>query len=449
MFGIFYFLLVNMPSVGKLLLVLWLAAMLLTVVALIRPLRRARWLSTRWRALTALIACGIGFPLLAIGALKVISLTHRGIPIDGGALAAAAGPDGKRPLIVASIWSGNHLLVIDGNTLKTTAIAAQASGPTQGYGLPDGSGFYILNGGIGNATVSAFDARTFRRVKEIQLPTTLTDGGSAIQTDGRYLYVSSISDREFYKIDTHTNAVVQTFRHGLDFAVRPDGKVVFTAERDAKGGLTVASYSTETDQTLGSTVIATEPFSLSHTGIPLSFMSPDGTHLYLTGNPTRILDVTDPATPKLLSEIDLGAPPLMARVTPNGRELWLAISDGTIAIIDTQTSRLLERIKTGRYMSDICFSSDGRHAYVGQTRSDGPLPRPGLMVRIAFLEAALGAGLGGRSAVYESRPFIDTPGEVGVYDAITHRPTGEAIPSMAVPMAMLCMDADGDASGSR
>jgi DNA-binding beta-propeller fold protein YncE len=79
--------------------------------------------------------------------------------------------------------------------------------------------------------------------------------------------------------------------------------------------------------------------------------------------------VVDTDSFKVLENIDAGAAPTRTALQPDGRYLWVGNStreagQGGVTVIDTETREAVAFIATGEGHHEIAFSSDSRHAFV-------------------------------------------------------------------------------------
>jgi YVTN family beta-propeller protein len=115
-------------------------------------------------------------------------------------------------------------------------------------------------------------------------------------------------------------------------------------------------------------------------------VSPDGRHLVLTdhgGDQAIVFDTSDPARPRPVRRIAVGAWPWDVHFTPDGREVWFGNQrDNTVTVLDAATWEVADVI-AGRGLampSGIAISADGREVYVSNQNLQGTYtpeqPRP-------------------------------------------------------------------------
>jgi YVTN family beta-propeller protein len=417
----------------------WFILVLLTVFAILRPWRRMAPLANRRRALGAFLLLAIGVPLLLVGSLKLISIAYEGSPeIQAGAAGPVSADIGGSPrnLLFASVWGANYISVVDLADLREIKrIPADADGPATEYPTPDNRKLYVENGGYRSNTVSVINPVTLLLEHQLLLSGDIGDRATRMQGDGAFYYASTIPQGDITKIDAQTDGRTHVYAGlGNDFTISRDGRTLFTVKRRGRT-FEFNAYDTVTSAKVGSTAWQSEAFDIVRSGFPYTLISEDGSYVYLTGNPVRVVDVRDRMAPRLVASIPTGLSPLLGALTPDGKELWVPnAGEGTISVIDTQLQKVTHTLRTGRYMTHIGFSPDGRKAYVAQTRANGPAPAPRLLVSLYLMQMGFGGLFADKHGVYHTRPILDTPGEIGVYDARAYSPTPEgAVPTVTIP----------------
>jgi YVTN family beta-propeller protein len=116
--------------------------------------------------------------------------------------------------------------------------------------------------------------------------------------------------------------------------------------------------------------------------------------------------VLDATTGALIASRVLDAPNHNAIFTPDGRELWTALSTspGKILVLDASSLEEIEEIPVGDAPREITFSSDGRFAFVANGESNDvsvidPATRR-VVGEIAVGEGPVGAWPGGDGFMY-------------------------------------------------
>jgi YVTN family beta-propeller protein len=139
-------------------------------------------------------------------------------------------PDGG--VVYVTSEEDNQVTVIDTTTLKPVATIAVGPRPRSTAFLPDSSRAYVPaeNG----SSISVIDAKAHKLLQTIML----TGGqlvrpmGTAVSSDGKYLFATTGRGKNVVFIDTATNQQIGSVEVGdrpWGIAVSPDGKTIFTA----------------------------------------------------------------------------------------------------------------------------------------------------------------------------------------------------------------------------
>jgi YVTN family beta-propeller protein len=97
--------------------------------------------------------------------------------------------------------------------------------------------------------------------------------------------------------------------------------------------------------------------------------SPDGKRLYVSMPQAGQVAVIDTDTFKLVTNIDAGRSPTRVVVQPDGKYLWVGndarVKDGSgITVIDTETMKPVKQLATGIGHHEIAVSDDNRFAFI-------------------------------------------------------------------------------------
>ena len=103
--------------------------------------------------------------------------------------------------------------------------------------------------------------------------------------------------------------------------------------------------------------------------------SGDEKRIYVTLSKSGKVAVIDTESFKLLTEVDAGRNPVRVALQPDGRFLWVGNDgqegkEGGVTAIDTATLKLVAFVPTGKGHHELAFSPDNRYAYVTD-RADG------------------------------------------------------------------------------
>jgi DNA-binding beta-propeller fold protein YncE len=103
--------------------------------------------------------------------------------------------------------------------------------------------------------------------------------------------------------------------------------------------------------------------------------SRDGRRLYASMPRAGEVAVIDSETFRLVESVPAGAEPMRLALQPDGRYLWVAndareAERSGVTVIDTESRKTVARVATGRGHHEIAFSEDGRLAFVSN-REEG------------------------------------------------------------------------------
>jgi YVTN family beta-propeller protein len=182
-----------------------------------------------------------------------------------------------------------------------------------------------------------------------------------VQIDAKgMLYVTAELDRKILVVDSTTGRIVDTIDHegsGHWLAVLPDGSKAYVANKDDKPFVTVLDLAARKQ-------IGTVPMPLGTQGITAS---PDGKRVIAMDIARPEIAVIDTATDRVLERINLENttdPAYKAYYSPDGQWL-LTMAGSTISIFDSANLRAPQRtVKVGASPMGIGFSPDGRTALV-------------------------------------------------------------------------------------
>ena len=349
---------------------------------------------------------------------------------------AAAPPAAHGSRLFISVWGANYVSVADTAAMREIRrIPAANDGPATIYATPDNRRLYLENGGYRGRTASVIDPERMVILRQIPISGANGDRATRIQRDGRYYYISTIPQADITQIDVSTDKVTRVYKsQSNDFTVSRDGKTLFL-HKSLNGRPSLVSVDVASGKILGSVSWTQTEKDFFRAGVPYTLMSEDGRYVFNTGKTVHMIDVADPAAPKVAAAIPVGLSPLLPGLSPDGRQLWVPnAGDGTISVIDTQLGKVVQTITTGRYMTHVAFDPDGSRVYVAEAREGGPRPAPKLILWLYLVKMGLGGLFGDKQGVNQPRPLLDTPGEVVAYSAHTYRKLDlPAVETVSVP----------------
>jgi YVTN family beta-propeller protein len=277
------------------------------------------------------------------------------------------------------------------------ALAAQATAmPAATAAQPGSPKAYI--GLFKDNAVAVLDTGSNQVIKTIPVPT--GPHGMAITQDGRWVYVSSDGDSKVSLIDTQSDTVVKTIEvgktpHGL--ALTPDGHLLLAAifgtsqvafidlsSNQVVGQVSVPSphnIAVSPDghtayvaaQKQGSTGLSvinidnkTQAAFIAQDKAPRALnFSPDGKWLYFTLAGVDAVQVLDPASNKVVSQIAVGASPHYPIFVPDGSmSMVVAQGPGELDFLDPTSNGIFLPLKVGKMPHWIAVNPQGTTAWV-------------------------------------------------------------------------------------
>lgn len=140
--------------------------------------------------------------------------------------------------------------------------------------------------------------------------------------------------------DVGEGKVVKVLKSGSDpeeFAVSPDGKLLYVSNEDASG-VSILDLATEK-------IISTLPTGEEPEGVT---MSPDGKFVYATSEDAGMIYKIDAAAAKVVSSLKVGRRPRTIACMPDNQMLWVnAENDGTVVLVDSVKNEVVETISLG------------------------------------------------------------------------------------------------------
>ena len=100
-------------------------------------------------------------------------------------------------------------------------------------------------------------------------------------------------------------------------------------------------------------------------------ISPDGTRIFITEEPTRTLDVVDAQTRKIIKKIPLTGRPNNVDVAVDGSHVYVGIAQapGAVDVIDTRSLTNIKSIPVTGAIHNVYVTPDGKYAVAGSIPS--------------------------------------------------------------------------------
>jgi YVTN family beta-propeller protein len=232
------------------------------------------------------------------------------------------------------------IAVVDTRSHKVIRVLQAGSDPEQFDVSPDGKRLFVANEDV--ALLSVLDIEGGATVKRI--PVGREPEGVGVTPDGRWVLVTNESDNSVSMVDTKTLEVVRSVRVGLrprDLAFTPDSRAAYVS-----GELDASLYRIRVPQ--GEPV--ERVLQLRKEARPMAVVLDVGRNrLYMSTGRGGTVAVVDTASTKLLSEIPVGTRPWGIALSKDGR--WLYTANGPsndVSVVDTSALREVHRIPVGR-----------------------------------------------------------------------------------------------------
>jgi DNA-binding beta-propeller fold protein YncE len=225
------------------------------------------------------------------------------------------------------------------------------------------------------------------------------------------MYVSSVTAASVSVVDTQTDTIVRRYLVPgvVGVHISPDGKTLY-----AVTALGVLALDPQTGQQVA-------PFLATGTLVPTWMTeTPDGSKLYLADTAGDGVSVVDAHTMRIEKTIQFpfGTSPIIAKVTPDGKEVWLAngASSYGIAVISTATDTLTKVIPTNGMVAYVSFSPDSKVGYVAEVGASANSAHLGL---VFLLTGAV--------------KLVGGPGDIRLISTATHEQVGPVVPTGKMP----------------
>jgi PQQ-dependent catabolism-associated beta-propeller protein len=237
--------------------------------------------------------------------------------------------------------SADGIAVIDTATLKLTKLLKSGSDPEQFDVSHNGKQLFIANEDSGTLSVVDIATGTMDRA----VPVGKEPEGVRVTPDGRWIVVTSEEGNAIYVVDPRSFNVVKSVSVGKrprDVAFAPDGKTAYIS-----GEFDSSVYMT----TIPEAASATQVLQLRKEARPMGVIF-DAAHKRLfvsTGRGGTVAVVALEPSPKLVTEIPVGARPWGIALSHDGKLLYTANgSSDDVSIIDTATLRVIKKVPVGK-----------------------------------------------------------------------------------------------------
>lgn len=192
--------------------------------------------------------------------------------------------------------------------------------------------------------------------------------GSRIElrlTDGNATLVSASPDCEDFSSAGPEPVIV-----ACSFGPLPPGAVtpVYDVELAPVGAPQILEVSVEVQPHYASTEVNPGDNSATETTTVNLVQTPS--YVYVVNQSSNNVSVVDPGTDQVVATIPVGLNPYAAAITPDGSEVWVTHSAGSVDIISTASNTAaVGAVSVGSALWDLAFSPDGATAYFSRNSS--------------------------------------------------------------------------------
>jgi YVTN family beta-propeller protein len=251
-------------------------------------------------------------------------------------------------------FKDNTVSVIDTGASKVVATIPVAAGPHGMAMTQDGRTVYVT--GDGSSTLDVIDTATDKVVKTIDVGK--TPNGLALTPDNRLLLVTVYGENRIAFIDTSTQSVVATtvVPKPHTVAISPDGKFAYvTVQEPGHFGLARIDLTTRS-------VVRTLPLEKTPRDGEFGY---DGKMFYFTQAGISAVQVLDPASDRVVTEIPTGVSPHFVGY-PRGSAFGMIVvqGPGELLLFDPVTNTPARSVAVGKQPHWATASGDGKKAYV-------------------------------------------------------------------------------------
>lgn len=269
---------------------------------------------------------------------------------------------GGSGVVTGTIWvaneAGDSVAAIDADTHAVVTVVRGIRAPHNVQASPDGATIWVTSPSSG--LVAVIDARTLALRGAVR-----TGAGPAhvvVTADGETALVTNAGEDSLAIVDVASLEVMRRVRtgaypHGL--RPSPDGHSVLLANlRDS----TVTLIDVDAGVVRGEVIVGRSPVQVA--------FSPAGDVAYATVSaPSQVVKI-DLQQLEVVGRARVGHGPVQLATTPDGSLLVVASQgdakrpNDTVALVDTETMRVVQTLSTGLGAHGVSVDSSGRQAFV-------------------------------------------------------------------------------------
>jgi YVTN family beta-propeller protein len=234
-------------------------------------------------------------------------------------------------------FKDNTVSVVDLDQKRVTATIPVPPGPHGIAVTPDNRWVYVASDGA--STVSVIDTATDKLIQNIEVGK--NPHGLGMTPDGKFVLVGVYDTDSVAIIDTASRKVSGSVAVGKphNIAVHPNGRTAYVGSQ-VPGKFALAIIDLPAGKLKESVPLEKTPRGLE--------FGPKGTHLYITQAGVDSVLAVDPATNKIVAQIQVGVSPHYANFTADGKRGLTAVQGPSLlAIFDPQTNRHEKSIQVG------------------------------------------------------------------------------------------------------
>ena len=274
----------------------------------------------------------------------------------------------SKPVLVALNKNEASLTIIDPKNMKILGKVPTGDSPHEVVLSADGRTAFVANYGAQTpgSSLSVIDVEAKKELRRVDLSPLLRPHG-LVESSGK-IYFTSETNRLIGRYDPATNRVDWLMGTGQNathmMVVTPDQKRIFTANI-ASDSVTAFEFQNVPPAPSKVTQIAVgkQPEAID--------ISPDGKEVWVGLNAEGAIDVIDTATSKTIEKIRLGERPYRVKFSPDGKQVFATMPNTKeIVVLDSGTKKEVKRIKLESVPLGIVFSKDGKTAFVSAVESD-------------------------------------------------------------------------------
>jgi len=295
----------------------------------------------------AYVVNSTGNSVSALDLVNNVALKH--IPVGVSPISVDMSHDEKK--VYVNNYGGASVSVIDTETNTLIVTIPVGTDPKTLVVAPDGQKVYVLNEGTND--LSVIEVATDTVIGTIEVGD--NPRGIIFSKDERMMYIANngalsgdtldVPVDSVSVVDLALDQVVATIDVGdapRGMALTPDGNQLYVVNSRSSN---VSIIDTQTNK-----VIATVPLVVSSTQPSISWdvvIAADGKKAYVSNAVYNNVSVIDTASLEVIT-VPVGIAPFWIRITPDQRHVYVTNpNSGTISVIETTTSLVIETITTG------------------------------------------------------------------------------------------------------